>query len=295
MKNKIFNGVITAIATPFLSNKIDLLTFEKLLRFQIDSDVNAIVLFGTTGEGESLSLNEKKILFLLAKKIIQNKIPLICSISTPITAKAVSLAKNFYNWGCDGLLVITPYYYKTSDEGLIFHFDCIAKSTPLPIIIYNVPQRTGCDLFNRPSAMKKINEINNVVATKDCPDSVDRFLKALSLTDKPILCGTDNVFSQALIDGYDGCISVFSNIFPEIAVKIYQNFKNNNFTESQKYFQKILPFIKVLELEPNPITIKHAISLAFECSNELRLPLTSAKEETQREIEVIYNKIKEEL
>lgn len=290
MNNFEFNGVITALVTPFKKNKLDLETFEALLLKQIESKINAILLFGTTGEGLSLSLTEKSILFKFAKTILPKTLPIICGISEVSTDNAIRQARLFERWKANGLLVITPYYYKTTDEGVFNHFESVAKSVNLPIIIYNVPQRTGYDLMKNPSLLNKLFTLKNIVAVKHCPSDNNDCKNALSVSKIPLLCGTDSLILNSFQLGYAGCISVISNCFPKTVCQIYNAVKENDFEQAKLCFNKIKGLLSAFETSPNPISVKYTLSRTFNCSSEARLPLAEANQTTKQLIDEYFDK-----
>lgn len=283
-----FNGIITAVATPFKNNELDLIALEKMLLSQLDARVNAILLFGTTGEGLSLSLTEKKILFNFARHVLKDKIPIICAISSPITKIAVAEAITYERWKANGILAITPYYYKTTERGIYEHFTEICNSTSLPVIAYNVPKRTCCDISKMDNLLVKLEKLKNLVGIKHCPNSFDECSQILNKTAIPIYCGSDKFLYDCLKLGYCGAISVFSNCLAKSATDLYNLAINNDFIKASVLFDKINDFINLIDTLPNPICIKHALSIQFNCSNELRLPLMVADEETQNKINQYY-------
>lgn len=293
MITKKFSGIITALATPFKNGKIDLESLYKILVKQVNANVDAILLFGTTGEGISLSLNEKKKIYILTKNTVGN-IPIIAGISSPVTGEAIRLAKVYESWGADGIMLITPYYYKTSQIGVLKHFETIALNTSLPIILYNVPVRTNCDILNM-NLFKELEKHDNIVGIKQAGKNLNDCLSLLEKTSLPLFCGSDKFIYKTLIADYQGAISVISNVMPKTVKSIYLSIKNNEIMLGKTTFEKLLPIINSLELEPNPIPLKHALSVIHGCSNELRLPLIAATKNTQNIINNLLNGGEDEL
>ena len=293
MITKKFSGIITALATPFKNGKIDLESLYKILVKQVNANVDAILLFGTTGEGISLSLNEKKKIYILTKNTVGN-IPIIAGISSPVTGEAIRLAKVYESWGADGIMLITPYYYKTSQIGVLKHFETVALNTSLPIILYNVPVRTNCDILNM-NLFKELEKHDNIVGIKQAGKNLNDCLSLLGKTSLPLFCGSDKFIYKTLIAGYQGAISVISNVMPKTVKSLYLSIKNNEIMLGKTTFEKLLPVINSLELEPNPIPLKHALSVIHGCSNELRLPLIVATKNTQNIINNLLNGGEDEL
>lgn len=287
MITKKISGVITAVATPFKNGKIDFETLYKILVKQLEAKVDAVLLFGTTGEGISLTLNEKKKIYIFTKNSVCN-IPIIAGISAPITSEAVRLAKVYESWGVDGIMLITPYYYKTSQIGVFKHFETVAMNTSLPIILYNVPARTNCDILSM-NFFKKLEKHKNIVGIKQAGKTLNDCLSLLEKTSLPLFCGNDKYIYETLKAGYQGCVSVISNIFPKTIKSLYLSAKNSEIMLGKITFKKLLPVINSLELEPNPIPLKHALSVIYGCSNELRLPLITATKNTQNIINNLLN------
>lgn len=294
MNDKLFSGIITACITPFKNGKVDYLGFEKIILSQLQAGVNGVLLFGTTGEGLSLSISEKKILFLTAKRILKNYIPIIAGISEPVTANAQISARTFYKMGVDGLLVITPYYYKTTEGGVYEHFYKIARETPLPIIIYNVPTRTNYDLANNLPLLNSLLNLKNVVGIKQATTNLKRDSELPLLSEGCFLCGNDEFTFDLLTAGYQGTISVISNVFPSKIVQIYTNLIQGKRDYARLEFNKILPIIKAISCVPNPIGIKYLASLKFNTEYQLRLPLV-ADLDSQNIIQQTVNDFKGDL
>ena len=294
MKKSNFNGVITALTTPFKNDKIDLDTFEKIIYSQLKAKVHGLLLFGTTGEGLSLSATEKKILFTFAKKLVGN-LPIICATSTTVTHEALTQVKEYQRWGADAVLVITPYYYKTSEDGVYEHFKTISQECELPIIIYNVPARTGYDLTQSPQLLNKISSLSNVCAIKHCANNLNDCLKISSHTKLNLLCGNDSLFFESVKNGYNGGICVFSNCLPAEATLLYDLAKNNDLPRNEILIDKINRFITAIDCQPNPIGIKYAVSRIFGGENQLRLPLTKANKNTKNKINEFLFEYKENL
>ena len=279
-----FSGLTTALITPFEKDRPDFTALEKILKKQISAKADAILLFGTTGEGLSLSLNEKKSIFLSAKRILDDKIPIITCISSPITHTAVEYLKEFEKWGSNAIMAITPFYYKCTQEGIVKHFSKLCENTQLPIIVYNVPTRTSCDIFSMPLVLDYFNDCNQIVSIKQADSRLQSCLNSQNKTKKGLLCGNDKYIYECLNYGYNGVVSVISNLFPAEIKQIISLLNHNKKEEVNTIFNSLTSILDVLETLPNPITVKYAAKLLFGCNDDLRLPLTPPDQETKLKI-----------
>ena len=279
-----FSGLTTALITPFKNNQPDFDSLERILYKQISGNVDAILLFGTTGEGLSLSKREKKSIFHFTKNILKEKIPIIACVSSPITHIAVDSVKEFDEWEANAIMAITPYYYRCTEEGVIQHFKTLTKSTSLPIIAYNVPSRTCCDIANMTNVIEYFNCCQQIIAIKEADGNLSNCLNLLTKTKLPLLCGNDKFLHACLNAGYQGSVSVISNLFPEEVKQIISLSKQNKKNEAESIFNNLLPIIETLDTLPNPITVKYAAKLLFDCSESLRLPLTPPDQATKLQI-----------
>ncbi len=287
MKKKIiFRGTATALITPFSDGKIDYTSFEKLINAQIEAKIPALVVGGTTGEVATLSDTERYELYRFAKKAIDGRAKLILGTGTNDTRMAIKHTSFAEELGCDGALVVTPYYNKGTEEGLIGHYLAIASSTNLPIIVYNVPSRTGVNLTF--SQLRRLAERENIVALKDAADSQDRLVDLSLLSDKLALyTGSDSAIYSTLAVGGAGVISVVSNLCPRMTESISENYFSGNREAALEAQKKLIPLIKALFAETNPAPIKYALSRLGFCENELRLPLAAASPFTEKLIDEI--------
>ncbi|MBE5764397.1 MAG: 4-hydroxy-tetrahydrodipicolinate synthase [Clostridiales bacterium] len=292
MKNLTISGLITALITPFKNNRIDYLSLQNLLEMQINSKVDAVVLFGTTGEGASLSLAEKKSIFLLTKAVVKNKMPIITCISSPVTSDAINLAKHFEGWGANANMLISPYYYKCTEEGIIEHFDKVINATSIPIIPYNVPSRTNCNLMDMPNVLKYFNSNSKIAAIKQADSSLKNCIDLKNKTAIPLLCGNDEFLLECLQSGYIGAISVISNIFPSEMKQIIALTTQKKIEKAASIFNKLAVLIQALNDLPNPISVKYAASILLNCEASLRLPLCEPNEELKKKIHkaILYYK-----
>ena len=286
-KELVFKGVGTALITPINENGVDYKALEKLIEFQIEGGVNALVIAGTTGEAATLNDEEHKKLLKTSKEIIGNRIPMIAGTGSNDTSYAIALSKYACEIGADALLVVTPYYNKTTQDGLVKSYTEIAKASSKPIIIYNVPSRTGVNV--EPETYAKLSEISNINGIKEANGNLAKIMDVFNLVgDKlNIYSGNDDEITPFLSMGGMGIISVLSNMLPKETVAICDKFFEGDVKGSRELQLKYLPLVRALFSEVNPIPIKSAMAKMGYCENYLRLPLTTmnkAKEEKMFDI-----------
>lgn len=293
MKNIIFKGVGTAIATPFDANdNINFDEFKRLVEFQIDNDVSSIIVCGTTGEASTLSQEEKQELIKYCVKVVKKRIPVIAGIGSNNTKFVLENEKNVEKSGVDGLLVVTPYYNKTTQEGLIEHYKLIASNTDLPIILYNVPGRTGVNIL--PDTYFELSKIKNIVATKEANGDITSIIKTRYLCgdNLNIYSGNDDQIVPTLSVGGIGVISVLSNILPKYTSDMIKKYFNRNIEESGNMQIQVINLIKSLFKEVNPIPVKAALNILGYDLGKPRLPLIECSEELKKELKQNLDKIK---
>ena len=271
----------TALITPFEQNgELDLTSFRKLLRFQLDSGIDALLVCGTTGEAPTLTDCEADLLLAEALRAAQKSVPVIMGIGSNCTAHAVENARRAEKGGADALLAVTPYYNKCTPDGLILHYREIASATSLPIIVYTVPPRTGMAV--PPSVWNELFAIPNVIGIKDATGDVAygaQFLSTLG-SESCLWSGCDNLTLPLLSLGSDGVISVLSNIKPREASALCHAFREGKIREAQALSRSLLPLSDAMFSEVNPIPIKAALSIMGLCKPYCRMPLTRASEKT---------------
>lgn len=278
MKKILFRGCGTAIATPFTNeNKINYEVLKKYLDFQIENKVDAIIVCGTTGESATLSNDEKKELINFTVKYVNKKVPVIAGTGSNNTKSAIELSRYAEKVGADGLLVVTPYYNKTTQEGLIKHYTEIAKNVEIPIIMYNVPSRTGVNIL--PETCLELSRIENIVAIKEASGNISQIAKIAQLCKDNlyIYSGNDDQILPILSIGGIGVISVLSNIKPKEVHDICEKYINGNIDNAKEIFLKFLPLANSLFCEVNPIPIKYALSKIGYDFGKPRLPLVELK------------------
>lgn len=273
MKKVLFKGVGTAIATPFGSNGVNLSSFKKLLDFQLSNSVDSIVVCGTTGEAATMSDDEKSSVISCAVDFVADRVPVIAGCGSNDTSKAISNAKLAESLGVDGLLIVTPYYNKCTQSGLISHYSKIAESVSIPIILYNVPSRTGVNI--EPETCLELSKIPNIVAIKEASGNISQVAKiaALCKDNLFIYSGNDDQVLPILSLGGIGVISVLSNIKPLETHNMVASFFDGNLADSKNLQLDLLPLISALFCEVNPIPVKYALNVLGFDFGLPRLPL----------------------
>ena len=282
MKKKIlFKGCGTAICTPFDKDGVNLKEFEKLLENQIQNKADAIIVCGTTGEAATMTTEEKISTIKTAVDISHGRIPIIAGTGGNNTSNVIQYSKEVESLGVDGLLVVTPYYNKCTQNGLIEHYTEIAKNVSLPIIIYNVPGRTSVNI--EPKTCLELSKIENIVAIKEASGNLSQVAEIAHLCGENlhIYSGNDDQIIPVLSIGGIGVISVLSNIFPEYTHDMVQNFFDGNIEQSTKMQLNAIPLIKALFSEVNPIPVKSALNLLGYNYGIPRLPLTQISKEKE--------------
>ncbi len=275
-----FKGSIVAIATPFKNGRIDETALKKLVEFQIKNGTSGIVPCGTTGESPTLSTAEHERVIELCIKFSNKRVPIIAGTGSNSTEEAISLTKHAAQAGADAALIVSPYYNRPTQRGLYLHFKAIADSVDIPIILYNIASRTGVNI--EPATMQKLAvECKNIVGVKEASGSLEQMatIKNLCGDDFILLSGDDTLTLPLLGIGGVGVISVVANIVPKDTAELVTAFEKGDVKKAQKLHNKLLPLVKAMFLETNPIPVKTAMGLMGLCSGDLRLPLCEMSEE----------------
>lgn len=289
MKKCIFRGVCTALVTPFLDGKVNYPMAEQLLRRQIDAGVDCVVLAGTTGEAPTLSDEEKIELFRRCKKYVGSQCTVIAGTGSNSTEHAIALSQAAEKAGADALLVVTPYYNKATPSGLFKHFQSIAESVNIPVILYNVPSRTGVDI--PVSVYQQLSAIPNIIGVKEASTDIGKIAKIRSACgeDLHIWSGNDDMTVPVISLGGQGIISVLSNICPAETKAIAQSALSGDYTTAAALQLRLLPLIELLFCEVNPIPVKEAMRyIGYDCG-PCRLPLTSLTPENKRKVAMYFS------
>ena len=278
MKKILFKGCGTAISTPFDENGVNLKEFERLVNFQIENGVDSIIVCGTTGEASTMTLDEKLATISCAVKTSHGRVPIIAGTGGNNTKQVVEYSKQVEKLGVDGLLIVTPYYNKCTQNGLIEHYKLIASEVSLPIILYSVAGRTGVNI--EPKTCYELSKIENIVAIKEASGNLSQVAEIAHLCgdNLHIYSGNDDQVLPVLSLGGLGVISVLSNVKPQYTHDMVQNFFDGNIKKATEMQLHALPLIKALFSEVNPIPVKAALNyLGFDFGTP-RMPLTKMSE-----------------
>jgi len=289
LKDIIFKGCGTAIVTPFKDGNVNLNEFKRLIEFQIENKADSIIVCGTTGESPTLSIDEKKELIKCAVKTANKQVPIIAGTGSNDTKKAIEVSKIAEELGAEGLLVVTPYYNKCTQQGLIEYYTSIANSVSIPIIMYNVPSRTGVNIT--PETCFELSKIPNIVAIKEASGNISQVAKIAALCgdNLNIYSGNDDQILPVLSLGGIGVISVLANINPTLVHDICYEYFNGNTQRAIKLQLENLPLTNVLFDEVNPIPVKYAVlKIGFDCGNP-RSPLTPVSSNLAEKIDKLLN------
>ena len=274
MNQTVFQGVATAIVTPMTPAGVDYDTFARLLDWQIAEGVNALVIAGTTGEGSTLTDEEHRAVLKFAAAQVAGRVPVIAGTGSNDIAYAVDLTKYACQVGCDAMLVVTPYYNKATQNGLIRSFTDIADASTKPLILYNVPSRTGCNLL--PKTCAALAEHPNICGLKEASGNISQIAEIAALVrgKMDLYSGNDDQIVPVLSLGGKGVISVLSNVLPRKTVEICDSFFRGDVAAARDLQLDLLPLINALFSEVNPIPVKAAMAAMGFGENYLRLPLT---------------------
>ncbi len=283
MRNLLFNGSATAIITPFKDGCIDYTALKTLIKHQIENGTDALVVAGTTGEAPTLKDDEHIELIRFVVKEARGNLPIIAGTGSNSTEHAVCMSKKAYSVGANGLLSVTPYYNKCNDEGIITHYEKIANATPLPVILYNVPSRTGYNL--KTDSIKKLCKTKNIIAVKEASGDLAKAEEILSSCSVTVYSGNDDIIVPMMSAGALGVISVISNLVPAEVKKLTDLCLKGDYQGANKLQLKLFPLIKAIFKNVNPIGIKYAMSLMKMCEFDVRLPLCFPDKSCKAEIE----------
>ena len=292
----IFKGSAVAIVTPFHNNKVDFQKLKELLEWHINEGTDAIVICGTTGEASTMSKEEKEKTIKFTVDAVNKRVPVIAGTGSNNTESAIEMSKYAESVGVDALLVITPYYNKTTNKGLIKHFEAINNAVETPIILYNVPSRTGVNIS--PNQLLELSKLKNIVAIKEASGNISQIaeMKALCGKNIDIYSGNDDQIIPVMSLGGLGVISVLANIIPNETHEMTKAFLDNNLDKALKLQLKNINLIKALFIENNPVPVKSALNLIGKDVGDFRLPLCemdkSNLESLKRTLKE-YNLIKE--
>ena len=281
----IFKGTATALITPFTRDGVDFESLDRILDDQLAGGVDAVVVLGTTGEPATMTMAEKRAVIEFAVKKLKGKLPVIVGTGANSTAAAVEMSVTAESLGADALLLVTPYYNKATQKGLIAHFTAVADAVHTPIICYNVPGRTGVNML--PATFAELAEHPNIAAIKEASGNMEQIEEAIRLAgDKAVVySGDDGITVPVMAMGGMGVISVVSNATPRFTSEMTSAFLSGDLKKAAKMQLEMLPFVRAMFCEVNPIPVKKAMQLRGLCNGILRLPLTEMTAENAAKLE----------
>ncbi len=279
-----FKGSIVALISPFKNNELDEDKYASLIHYHIKNGTKGLVPAGTTGESPTLNNEEHKRVIEIAIKESNGKIPVIAGTGSNSTSEAIDLSKHAEKSGADGLLIVTPYYNKPTQEGLYQHYKLINDNVGIPIIIYNIPPRSVVDMSV--DTMARLFELKNIAGVKDATADLNRVEQQKKKMGSEFiqLSGEDGTALEFNIKGGVGCISVTANIAAKLCSELQDECLNKNFDKAKKINEKLMPLNKSLFIESNPSPVKYAASLLNLSSEDVRLPLVNLTEQTKKEV-----------
>lgn len=279
---RVFGGAMTAMISPFLDGKLDEARLKEQVEFQITQGIDGLVPVGTTGESPTLDFPEHERVLALAVEFARGRVPVIGGTGGNATAEALELHRHAKRVGCDACLSVNPYYNKPTQEGLYRHFMTLADAVDLPIVLYNIPGRTGITMT--PQTVARLWAHPNIAAIKEATGSLDMASEIMALCPIPVLSGDDSLTVPLMSIGATGVVSVASNLLPAEIKQITTACAKGDFATARQVHHRLFPFIKTLFLDGNPVGIKWAMKLAGKDTGELRQPLWEASDGVKKQI-----------
>lgn len=291
MKKPIFTGLCTALVTPFRDGRVDYEMLEALIRRQVDAGVDALVLAGTTGESATLSLDEKLEIFRRGAAAAGGRCAVIAGTGSNSTGKAVELSRMAADTGVDGLLVVTPYYNKSTQPGLVKHYQAVCDASGLPVIVYNVPSRTGLDI--KVETCRLLSQMEGIAGIKEASGDVSKVGKILAACggDLPVYSGNDDQTVPVMALGGLGVISVASNVAPVQMQELVTAARSGDFRRAAQLSRRLLPLMDGLFCQVNPIPVKAAMEMIGLDCGQCRMPLDSLTEENARKLRLCLDEL----
>jgi len=291
--NKMFYGSMVAIVTPFKNGNVDESALRELVEFQIENGTDAIVPCGTTGESATLTYDEHQKVIEICIDATNKRAKVIAGTGSNCTREAIEITRHAKDAGADGVLLISPYYNKPTQEGLFKHYEAIANSVNIPIVLYNVPSRTSVNML--PETVARLAEFNNIVAVKEASGDIVQIMKIINLCgDKiDVLSGDDAMFFPILCVGGKGVISVSANIVPQKIAAVYDSYVNGDYNAARMMSDELLKLNNAMFIETNPAPVKKALSLMGKISSdEVKLPLCQMSEAGTDKLKAILSEYK---
>lgn len=287
-----FHGSIVATVTPFLNGKLDRKSLKKLVEFQIRNGTDGIVPCGTTGESATLSFDEHEAVIEIVIEAAAGRVPVIAGTGSNSTKEAVTLTRYAKKAGADAALVITPYYNKPTQEGLYRHFRAVAESADIPLVLYNVPGRTGVNMT--PETVARLAEVRNIVGVKEASGNLNQVCDIVRMTPKKfcVLSGDDGLFFPMMVLGAKGVISVASNVAPKAMADLYDAFVLGEVSKAREIHYRLWPLFHVLFVESNPIPAKTALAMMKMIREEFRLPLCPMSDGNRKKLATVLSDLR---
>ena len=285
-----FSGSFVALITPFKDGKVDVERLRELVEFQIANGTNGLVPCGTTGETATMTEEEDELVIGTVVETAAGRVPVVAGTGSNDTRKSIQYTKNAQRLGSNGVLVVAPYYNKPTQEGLYLHFEAIAESTDLPIIMYNIPGRTNVNMA--PETIARLAEIKNIVAVKEASGNLEQIASVAKLCgpDFDIFSGDDTLTLPIMAVGGVGVISVVANIYPRAVADMCSAFMAGDIKRARELYFHLFDLCKAMFIETNPIPVKTAAGLMGMCSPDLRLPMSPMAEGNVRKLREVLQK-----
>ena len=285
LTRKNLKGSMVALVTPFRKGRVDEHAMKRLLDFHLEQGTDVIVPVGTTGESATLTHEEHKGVMSFVIDYVRGRVPVICGAGSNCTEEAVPLFRHAKKKGANGVLVVTPYYNKPTQEGLYRHYEFLAKKVDIPIVMYNVPGRTGISIA--PETVARLSKIRNIIGIKEASGNLEQAIRIISLCDVTVVSGEDSLTLPLLSVGATGVISVVANIAPRKMHDMVQAYLEGDVEKAKALHYELFELAKVLFIETNPIPVKTALALMGMISGELRLPLCEMESKNKERLKKV--------
>jgi 4-hydroxy-tetrahydrodipicolinate synthase len=279
---RMFEGLTVAMVTPFREGAIDLDATDRLIEFMLGGGVEGLVVSGSTGEAATCSVEERRSLWRFVHERVRGRVPVIAGTGTNSTSDSIALTRMAEELGLDGAMLVTPFYNKPTPRGQVAHFNAVAKSTRLPIVIYNVPSRTGTNTL--PETLEKLHDLPNVVAIKEASGSLDQASAVAARVQLTLLSGDDSLTLPMIAVGAKGVVSVAGQVAPREMRALCDHARAGRLREAEEVHRRLLPLFKALFVESNPGPVKYLLSAMRLIENELRLPLVPVEPATEKTV-----------
>ncbi len=283
-----FTGSMVALVTPFAKGRLDLAALDRFIDFQISEGTEGLVPCGTTGEASTLSFDEYRAVVARVVKRAKGRVPVVAGAGSNNTEHAIALGRAAAKAGADGILVVTPYYNKPTQAGLFAHFSAVASKVDLPLVLYNVPSRTGVSIA--PETVARLFGIKNVVAIKEASGSIETATEMIQACRIPVISGTDSLNLPLLSIGAVGAISVVSNVAPRAMRRMFDAARAGEWEAARAVHYRLYPLARSLFVEGSPVPVKAALAMMGMIRNELRLPLVPMSKRLESEIRAALKK-----